>query len=59
MVSSNTSPPTLSESEYTIPLSERIAISDVPPPISKTIAPDASSMAMPAPNAAAIGSSIR
>ena len=59
IVSSNTSPPTLNESEYTMPFSDKIAISVVPPPISRTIAPEASSIAIPAPRAAAIGSSIK
>jgi hypothetical protein len=47
------------ESEYTTPFSDRIAISVVPPPISTTIEPLASSTDNPAPMAAAIGSSIR
>ncbi len=47
------------EAEYTIPLSEITATSEVPPPMSSTIEPRASSTGMPAPIAAAMGSSIR
>ena len=47
------------ESEKTTPFNERIAISVVPPPISTTIEPTASSTGKPAPIAAAIGSSIK
>ena len=47
------------ESENTTPFSDKIAISVVPPPISTTIEPTASSTGKPAPSAAAIGSSIR
>ena len=43
----------------TIPPSEMTAISLVPPPTSTTIRPIGSSMATPAPMAAAIGSSMR
>ena len=43
----------------TIPPSEITAISLVPPPTSTTIRPIGSSIAIPAPIAAAIGSSIR
>ena len=42
-----------------MPLSEITATSEVPPPMSSTIAPRASCTGMPAPIAAAIGSSIR
>src|SRR3569833_1113479 len=42
-----------------MPLSEMIAPSVVPPPMSSTIAPRASLTGMPAPIAAAMGSSIR
>ena len=42
-----------------MPLSEMTATSEVPPPMSSTIEPRASSTGMPAPTAAAIGSSIR
>lgn len=59
MDSSKRSPPTRTESENTTPLSERIATSVVPPPMSTTIEPQASCTGMPAPIAAAIGSSIR
>jgi len=47
------------EAEYTMPLSEITATSVVPPPMSMTIEPRASDTGMPAPIAAAIGSSIR
>ena len=43
----------------TIPPSEITAISLVPPPTSTTMRPIGSSIAIPAPMAAAIGSSIR
>ena len=59
MASSKRSPPIRAESEKTTPLSDKIAISVVPPPISTTIDPHASSTGRPAPNAAAIGSSIK
>src|SRR6202042_2788978 len=42
-----------------MPLSEITATSEVPPPMSSTMAPRASCTGMPAPIAAAIGSSIR
>ena len=57
--SSNLSPPTRTDVEYTIPPSEITPTSVVPPPISTTIEPVASSTGRPAPIAAAIGSSIR
>ena len=58
MDSLNLSPPVLRELEKTTPFKARIAISVVPPPISTTIDPEASSTGSPAPIAAAIGSSI-
>ena len=42
-----------------MPPNDKIAISVVPPPISKTIDPTASVIGRPAPNAAATGSSIK
>jgi hypothetical protein len=42
-----------------MPSSEITATSDVPPPMSSTIAPRAASTSTPAPIAAATGSSIR
>ena len=42
-----------------MPLSEITATSVVPPPMSMTIEPEASPTGMPAPIAAAMGSSIR
>ncbi len=42
-----------------MPFSEMTATSDVPPPMSSTIEPRASCTGMPAPIAAAIGSSMR
>ena len=47
------------DAAYTIPFSEITATSDVPPPTSSTIEPRASCTGMPAPMAAAMGSSIR
>ena len=58
IASSKRSPPTRIESLYTTPLSEIRAISVVPPPISTTMQPMASSTLRPAPIAAAMGSSI-
>jgi hypothetical protein len=49
----------LTERETTIPPSEITATSVVPPPTSTIIRPTGSSIARPAPIAAAIGSSIR
>ena len=56
--SSILSPPIFTDSAYTTPFRDKIAISEVPPPISTTIFPLASSTGRPAPIAAAIGSSI-
>ena len=56
---SSASPATRIEQLVTIPPSEITAISVVPPPISTTILPVASSTGKPAPIAAAIGSSIK
>ena len=58
IASSNLSPPTRTEPEYTAPPSDITPTSVVPPPISTTIEPVASSTGNPAPIAAAIGSSI-
>ena len=57
--SSNLSPAVLIDSLTTTPPSEITAISVVPPPISTTILPSGISILMPAPSAAAIGSSTR
>ena len=55
---SNSSPATLNDLLVTIPPSDIIATSVVPPPISTIILPVGSSTGSPAPIAAAIGSSI-
>ena len=59
MYSSNLSPATFNEAFTTDPPSEITAISVVPPPISTTIFPHGFAMSIPAPIAAAIGSSIK
>src|SRR6266850_1436417 len=59
MASSNLSPPTRTEPEYTMPPSEITPTSVVPPPMSTTIEPVASATGRSAPMAAAMGSSIR
>ena len=59
IASSNLSPPTRTEPEYTMPPSEITPTSVVPPPMSTTIEPVASATGRSAPIAAAIGSSIR
>ena len=59
IASSNVSPPTRTECEYTMPDNEITPTSVVPPPISTTIEPVGSSIGKPAPIAAAIGSSIK
>ena len=59
MASLNWSPATLMEADSTTPLREITAISVVPPPISTTMWPSGLAMSMPAPIAAATGSSIR
>src|SRR5919112_1260001 len=59
IASSNLSPPTRTEPEYTMPPSEITPTSVVPPPMSTTIEPAASATGRSAPMAAAIGSSIR
>ena len=53
------SPATLIESLTTIPPRDITATSVVPPPISTTIFPVGSATSIPAPIAAAIGSSIK
>ena len=58
MAESNSSPPTLTERDATMPPSEITATSLVPPPISTTMLPVASATGRPAPIAAAIGSSM-
>ncbi len=55
---SNLFPPTRTEVDVTIPPSEMTAISDVPPPISMIMWPDADPIGMSAPIAAATGSLI-
>ena len=59
MASSIFWPPTRTEREMTTPFMDSTAISDVPPPMSTTIEPLASSTGRPAPMAAAMGSSTR
>ena len=59
MASLNWSPATLMEADSTTPLREMTAISLVPPPISTTMWPSGLAMSMPAPMAAATGSSMR
>ena len=59
IASSKRSPPMRTESENTTPFSDSMAISVVPPPMSTTIEPIASSTGRPAPMAAAMGSSIK
>ena len=59
MASSNLSPATFNDVFTTDPPSEITAISVVPPPISTTIFPHGFDMSIPAPIAAAIGSSIK
>ena len=59
MEESISSPPMRMERLVTMPPSEITAISVVPPPISTTMLPVASSTGSPAPIAAAIGSSMR
>ena len=58
MASSKLSPATLIDVLTTFPPSEITAISVVPPPISTTMLPQAFEISIPAPIAAAIGSSI-
>ena len=58
MASSKSSPATLIDVLTTVPPSEITAISAVPPPISTIILPHGLAMSIPAPIAAAIGSSI-
>ena len=55
---SNLLPPIRIEVLETMPPNEIIAISEVPPPISTTICPEAEPMGISAPIAAAIGSLI-
>ena len=59
MASSNLSPPVLMEADSTTPDREMTAISAVPPPMSTTMWPSGLAMSIPAPMAAATGSSIR
>ena len=59
MASSNLSPPTRMDLLQTTPPKDITAISVVPPPISTTILPLGSEISIPAPNAAATGSSIK
>ena len=59
IASSNLSPATLIDVLTTEPPSEITAISAVPPPISTTIFPEGFDISIPAPIAAAIGSSIK
>ncbi len=59
IASSIASPPRRGDSATTSPPREMTAISDVPPPTSTIMLPLGSSIASPAPIAAAIGSSIR
>ena len=59
MASSIFCPAVRTEQLVTTPFIDSTAISDVPPPISTTIEPDASSTGSPAPMAAATGSSTR
>ena len=57
--SSNLSPATFNDVLSTEPPNEITAISVVPPPISTTILPHGLAISIPAPIAAAIGSSIK
>ena len=57
--SSNLSPAILMEADSTTPDREMTAMSAVPPPMSTTMWPSGLAMSMPAPMAAATGSSIR
>ena len=59
MDSLNWSPATLMEALSTTPLREMTAMSLVPPPMSTTMWPSGLAMSMPAPMAAATGSSMR
>src|SRR5213078_3680471 len=59
IASSNLSPPTRTEPEYTMPPREMTPTSVVPPPMSTTMEPVASVTGRSAPIAAAIGSAIR
>ena len=58
MASSKSSPAILIDALTTVPPSEITAISEVPPPISTIIFPHGFDISIPAPMAAAIGSSI-
>jgi hypothetical protein len=58
MASSSSSPPTRTDVAVTMPPIEITATSLVPPPMSTTIEPTGSWIGMPAPIAAAIGSSM-
>ena len=53
------SPAILMEADSTTPLREMTAMSAVPPPMSTTMWPSGLVMSMPAPMAAATGSSMR
>ena len=59
MASSNWSPAILMEVDSTMPDREMTAISVVPPPMSTIMWPSGLAMSMPAPMAAATGSSMR
>src|SRR5213078_3680470 len=59
IASSNLSPPTRTEPEYTMPPREITPTSVAPPPMSTTMEPVASATGRSAPIAAAIGPSIR
>jgi hypothetical protein len=58
IASSSSSPPTRIDCEVTMPPSEMTATSVVPPPMSTIMLPVGSWIGMPAPIAAAIGSSM-
>ena len=58
MASSKSSPAILMDVFTTVPPREMTAISDVPPPMSTIIFPQGLEMSMPAPMAAATGSSM-
>jgi hypothetical protein len=58
MASSKSSPAILIEALTTVPPKEITAISDVPPPMSTIILPQGLEISIPAPIAAAIGSSM-
>ena len=59
MAASNLSPPTLMEEDLTTLPREVTSMLEVPAPMSRTMAPLGEKMSMPAPMAAAMGSSMR